>query len=77
MFTLNLADWPCAKGHSHDGRHVGLRSIHVHVESELLPNLPHHSQALLVVGPPTTDKDTHVVLQKLVLVLRQSMYDAL
>lgn len=77
MSTLNLADWPCAKGHSHDGRHVGLRSIHVHVESELLPDLPHHSQALLVVGPSAADEDAHVILQELVLVLRQSTYDAL
>ena len=77
MSTLNLADWPCAEGHSHDGCHVGLGSIDVHVESELLPDLPHHSQALLVVGPSAADKDTHVVLQELVLVLGQSTYNAL
>ncbi len=68
---LHPADGACAESHPNDGRHVGLRSEHMHVESELLSDLPHHSQPLLVVGPTATDKDTHVVLQELVLVLRQ------
>ena len=77
MSTPNPADGPCTEGHSHNGCHVALGSIDVHVESKLLPDLPHHSEALLVVGTSATDKDTHVVLQELVLVLRQCTYYAL
>ena len=69
-------NWPFPQGHANNGGHVGLGSEDVKRNIQVLSNLSHHPQSLLIVGPGSPHKDANLVLLQLDLELLQRSDDS-
>lgn len=70
--TGHLWNGSLSQRHAANGSHVRLRAEDVQRDAQRASKVAHTTQTLLIIGPRTTHKDRHIVLDQLGLELSQS-----